>query len=126
MSKSYYNYSLLEEDNCFINRFYELLSEKLNGWLEDKISYRLTKTDLKENCSFILKIQTDDDYEEWKPLRCVESRQMLSDMIADAFENFTYWLNCDVKQDELINLFFDIFADKIEREIEMYFPDGIK
>lgn len=124
-SKSFYNYSLLPEDNVFISEAHMLIAEELNRWLDGRTKQKLTADDVKENCSVVINIKTDCDYEAWEIMRAepVKARRMINDMIEDVFDSFLYWLG-GRDHVELLNLVFDIFKNKDKESSDVFFPMG--
>ena len=65
IARTYYNYSLLPDENVFSKEFYSKLKDRLNSWLSEKTSRgTLTTEEVKKLTSFVLNIKTDHDYEE--------------------------------------------------------------
>lgn len=125
-SKSFYNYSLLTEDNVFINEAHMLIAEELNRWLDGRTKQKLTADDIKENCSVVINIKTDCDYEPWESMRAepVKARRMLSDMIEDCC-NISYWIG-ERDQVELIDFAYNVFKARDNDTVDKLFPDGMK
>ena len=114
------------EDNVFISEAHMLIAEELNRWLDGRTKQTLTADDVKENCSVVINIKTDCDYEPLEPMRAepVKARRMLSDMIEDCC-NISYWIG-ERDQVELIDFAYNIFKARDNDTVDKLFPDGMK
>ena len=124
--ETYYNYSLLPENNVFSDKIYEEVTKRINSWLSDKIPGRsITVSDVKK-FNIMVNVCSDDDYEESTIKReSPDSRTMINDMITDIFEeDFEYFLDC--YPSEVIDFVLDICKKKSEQAIENVFLDGMK
>lgn len=125
--ETYYNYSLLSENNVFSDKIYEEVTRKINEWILNKAPGRsISVSDVKTRCNILINILTDDEYEEVTIKRnSPDSRTMINDMITDIFEeDFEYFLDC--YPSEVIDFVLDICKNKAEQAIENVFLDGMK
>ncbi len=123
---TYYNYSLLEEDNLFAEKLYEVLTEELNEQLAEDLKRPLKVWDVKKFTSLVLDIRTDGDCTKWTPERKdVGRKQMINDIIEDVTGRaFGEWFGPE--RENILKLVLEYFLQEDINILDELFPDGMK